>query len=53
MEGLKNAADSIEYSLEKYDPINLPIEFKDNGIRVKYNINILENQTSIHMWEQL
>jgi len=35
---------------EKYNPINLPIEFKEDGIRVKYNLNTLENQSSIQMW---
>ena len=35
---------------ENYDPINLPIEFKIDGIQVRYTLNILENQTSIHMW---
>jgi hypothetical protein len=35
---------------EKYDPINLPIEFEYDGIRIKYTLKILENQSSIHMW---
>ncbi len=35
---------------EYYDPINLPSEFEEDGIRVKYTIKILENQTSIHQW---
>ena len=35
---------------EKYDPINLPKEFEIDGIRVKFKLNILENQSSIHMW---
>ena len=33
-----------------YDPINLPLEFKEDGIRVKYSLKILENQESIHQW---
>jgi inhibitor of cysteine peptidase len=35
---------------EYYDPINLPSEFKEDGLQVRYTIKILENQTSIHMW---
>ena len=35
---------------EKYDPINLPKEFEIDGVRVKFKLNILENQSSIHMW---
>ena len=35
---------------EYYDPINLPTEFKEDGIRVKYSLKILENQESIHQW---
>lgn len=35
---------------ENYDPINLPSEFKEDGIRVKYTLKILEDQASIHQW---
>lgn len=35
---------------EKYDPINLPIDLELDGIRVKYTLKTLENQSSIHMW---
>jgi inhibitor of cysteine peptidase len=38
---------------EYYDPINLPKEFEEDGIRVEYSIKILENQTSIHMWGEV
>ena len=35
---------------EKYDPINLPDEYKENGINVRFKLKILDNQTSTHMW---
>ncbi len=35
---------------EYYDPINLPSEFEEDGLKVKYTLEILENQTNIHMW---
>ena len=35
---------------ENYDPINLPSDFEENGLRVKYALKILEDQDSIHQW---
>ena len=35
---------------ENYDPINFPSDIEEDGLRVKYTLKILENQTSIHMW---
>jgi inhibitor of cysteine peptidase len=35
---------------ENYDPINLPSDFNEEGLRVKYTLKILKNQTSIHIW---
>ncbi len=35
---------------ETYDPINLPSEFQEDGIRVKYSLKILEDQANIHQW---
>jgi hypothetical protein len=35
---------------EKYNPINLQLEFEEDGIRVSYTLKILENQESIHQW---
>ena len=35
---------------EHYDPINLPSEFEEDGLRVGFKLKILENQSSIHMW---
>ena len=40
----------VDDDSEKYDPINLPIDLELDGIRVKYTLKILENQSSIHMW---
>lgn len=36
-----------------YDPVNLPDEFKQDGLRVKFAVKTLENQMSIHMWGQI
>ena len=35
---------------EHYDPIDMPSEFKEDGLRVSFIVKILENQGSIHMW---
>ena len=35
---------------EHYDPINLPSEFEEDGLRVGFKLKTLENQSSIHMW---
>lgn len=35
---------------EKYDPINLPSEFEEDGIRVYYTLKILDEKASIHQW---
>ena len=40
----------IDDNGEKYDPINLPDEFKQDGIQVKYKLKIIENQMNTHMW---
>jgi len=37
----------------KYDPVNLPDEFKQDGLRVKFSAKILKDQMSIHMWGAL
>jgi len=34
---------------KNYDPINLPQEFKVDGLRVKFTANIT-NHVSFHMW---
>ena len=33
-----------------YDPINLPAEYKKDGLYVNYIIRIIKNQASSHMW---
>jgi hypothetical protein len=33
-----------------YDPINLPGEFQEDGIHVKYILEILDDQSNIHQW---
>jgi hypothetical protein len=35
---------------EKYDPINLPEEYKQNGLRVKFQVERKKGMASIHMW---
>ena len=37
----------------KYDPVNLPDEYKEDGLRVKFSGCILKDQVSIHMWGTL
>ena len=35
---------------ERYDPINLPSEFEEDGLQVKFTLKVLENMSSFHMW---
>ena len=35
---------------EHYDPVNLPLDFEEDGLRVGFKLKILENQSSFHMW---
>jgi hypothetical protein len=37
----------------KYDPINLSEGFREDGLRVKFEANIREDLSSIHMWGTL
>ena len=37
----------------KYDPVNLPEEYKEDGTRVRFSAKKLENYTSIHMWGKI
>ncbi len=34
----------------KLDPINLPLEFKEDGLRVRFKAILLHNVFSYHMW---
>ena len=34
----------------KYDPTNLPKEYKQNGLRVKFMVNQKKGMAGIHMW---
>jgi hypothetical protein len=43
----------IDEDGNKYDPVNLPDEFKQDGLRVKFSAKILKDQMSIHMWGTL
>jgi inhibitor of cysteine peptidase len=38
---------------KKYDPINLPDEFKAEDLKVYFEYKIAEDQISFHMWGQL
>ena len=35
---------------EYYDPVNLPSEFEEGGLRVRFTLEILDDQASIHQW---
>jgi hypothetical protein len=35
---------------KSYDPINLPAEFRKEGMRVRFEAKELKNQASFHMW---
>ena len=37
----------------KYDPINLPDEFKIDGLLVEFIAKILKDRGSFHMWGQI
>jgi hypothetical protein len=37
----------------KYDPINLPEEYKKNGLPVRFEVKNREGMASIHMWGQI
>jgi hypothetical protein len=38
---------------ENYDPLNLPDEFKQDGLRVRFKARVAKNQNSFHMWGKL
>jgi hypothetical protein len=40
----------VEDNGKHYDPINLPSEFKEDGLRVRFTLEILEDHASIHQW---
>jgi len=33
-----------------YDPVNLPEEFRKDGLRVRYDVRELKDRASFHMW---
>jgi hypothetical protein len=33
-----------------YDPLNLPAEYQENGLRVRFEAKELKNLASFHMW---
>ena len=33
-----------------YDPINLPSEFKNDGLQINYKVKVLPDQVCFHMW---
>jgi hypothetical protein len=43
----------IGYDSEKYDPINLPVDFQKDGLRVKFTARIRNDMASIHMWGKI
>jgi hypothetical protein len=38
---------------DRFDPVNLPESFKQDGFRVKFQMEKLPNQMSFHMWGKL
>jgi hypothetical protein len=38
---------------QKYDPLNLPSEFKQDGLNVRFTFRIAKNAMGIHMWGKL
>jgi len=36
-----------------YDPVNLPSEFKNDGLQISFKVKVLKNQISFHMWGTL
>lgn len=43
-------SDDFHNGEKKFDPINLPSEFKEDGLRVKFKAFVSLNQYSYHMW---
>ena len=43
-------SDNSFYGFKSLDPINLPVEFQEDGLRVKFKARILWNRVSFHMW---
>ncbi|MBN1973133.1 MAG: hypothetical protein JW787_05805 [Sedimentisphaerales bacterium] len=37
----------------KYDPVNLPEEYRNDGLRVYFQVKELENVAGIHMWGKI
>lgn len=37
----------------KLDPVNLPADFEEDGLRIKARVEGLEDRVSIHMWGTL
>jgi hypothetical protein len=35
---------------KSYDPVNLPAEFRNEGLRVRFEAKELKDQASFHMW---
>lgn len=35
---------------KKYDPANLPREFRKDGLRVRYEVKEVKGRASVHMW---
>ena len=43
-------SDEFHEGENKFDPINLPSEFKQDGLRVKFKAFVAFGQYSYHMW---
>jgi hypothetical protein len=38
---------------QRYDPINLPEDFKEDGLKIEFKLKILKDRASIHMWGKI
>jgi hypothetical protein len=38
---------------KRYDPVNLPARFRQEGLRVKFSGKVLKEGVSVHMWGEL
>jgi hypothetical protein len=37
----------------KLDPVNLPVEFQQDGVRIRVQVEPLKNRVSLRMWGRL
>jgi hypothetical protein len=40
----------VSQDTKNYDPVNLPSDFREDGLKVRFELEILEGRVSAHMW---